>query len=59
MELREGDSLRIGGSSRIYKLHWIPLSQAYDLESHYYVSASDAPLTEEKEEEVSMEACQV
>ncbi|EXB57391.1 Nuclear inhibitor of protein phosphatase 1 [Morus notabilis] len=57
VELREGDSFRIGGSSRIYKLHWIPLSQAYDFESHY-VSASDAPLTEEIEEEVSTEACQ-
>lgn len=32
-ELKEGDTLKIGGSSRAYKLHWIPLSQAYDFEN--------------------------
>lgn len=44
VKLKEGDTLRIGGSSRVYRLHWIPMSQAYN-------SASDVPMEEEKEHE--------
>ncbi|XP_050364166.1 FHA domain-containing protein PS1 [Argentina anserina] len=29
-ELRQGDTLRVGASSRLYRLHWLPLSHAYD-----------------------------
>ncbi|KAL6213810.1 hypothetical protein ACLB2K_013249 [Fragaria x ananassa] len=29
VELRQGDTLRVGASSRLYRLHWIPLSHAY------------------------------
>lgn len=65
VDLTEGDILRVGVSSRAYKLHWVPLSQAYDLEQSF-VSASDVSLVEGKEEETSaagegnvMEACQV
>ncbi|KAL5558487.1 hypothetical protein UlMin_034698 [Ulmus minor] len=47
VELNEGDTLKIGVSSRVYRLHWIPLSCAYDFESSY-VSASDLSLMEEK-----------
>ncbi|PON80770.1 Serine/threonine protein kinase [Parasponia andersonii] len=54
VELKEGDSLRIGGSSRVYRLHWIPLSRAYDFET-LYVSASDIPMPEEKEDEIEVE----
>ncbi|KAF3445464.1 hypothetical protein FNV43_RR10640 [Rhamnella rubrinervis] len=50
VKLKEGDTLRIGGSSRVYRLHWIPLSQAYDLENPY-VSASDVPMAEKNEHE--------
>ncbi|KAK7277334.1 hypothetical protein RIF29_18485 [Crotalaria pallida] len=32
VDMKEGDTLRIGASSRIYRLHWIPISQAYHLE---------------------------
>ncbi|KAH0910873.1 hypothetical protein HID58_034194, partial [Brassica napus] len=31
VEVKEGDVIRIGGSTRIYSLHWIPLSRAYDI----------------------------
>lgn len=48
--LTEGDILRVGVSSRVYRLHWVPLSQAYDLDRSF-VSASDVSLVEEMEEE--------
>ncbi|GMH00314.1 hypothetical protein Nepgr_002153 [Nepenthes gracilis] len=47
MELNEGDTLRIGGSSRLYRLHWIPLTQAYDFQNPF-VPALDAPAPEEQ-----------
>lgn len=51
VELSEGDTLRVGGSSRVYRLHWVPLSRAYDFENPF-VSALDASgVDEEKEEE--------
>ncbi|KAI9085559.1 hypothetical protein K1719_032402 [Acacia pycnantha] len=40
VEMKEGDTLRIGASSRLYRLHWIPISRAYDLENPF-VSESD------------------
>ncbi|KAG8483665.1 hypothetical protein CXB51_022497 [Gossypium anomalum] len=49
VELNEGDTIKLGGSTRVYKLHWIPMSRAYDMENRY-VSAMDVPLEEEKEE---------
>lgn len=51
VELKEGDIIRLGSSSRIYRLHWVPLSQAYDLENPF-VSASDVLMEEEKEDEI-------
>ncbi|CAB4289492.1 unnamed protein product [Prunus armeniaca] len=47
VELREGDILRVGGSSRVYSLHWIPLSRAYDFETSY------VPLTNNDEDETA------
>lgn len=58
VELKEGDSLRIGGSSRVYRLHWVPLSHAYDFGSPF-VSASDVPMPEEKEDEIEAEGWEV
>ncbi|KHG30715.1 Kanadaptin [Gossypium arboreum] len=49
VELNEGDTIKLGGSTRVYKLHWIPMSRAYDMENPY-VSAMDVPMEEEKEE---------
>lgn len=50
MELNDGDTIRVGGSSRVYRLHWVPLSRAYDVENPF-VSASDMAMIQEKEEE--------
>ncbi|KAG8633390.1 FHA domain-containing protein PS1 isoform X3 [Manihot esculenta] len=50
VELNEGGTLRVGGSTRVYRLHWVPLSRAYDLENPF-VSEEDLAITEEKEEE--------
>ncbi|CAA7400320.1 unnamed protein product [Spirodela intermedia] len=34
MDLAEGDTMRIGASSRIYELHWIPQRTAFELDNH-------------------------
>ncbi|KAK9713769.1 hypothetical protein RND81_06G050300 [Saponaria officinalis] len=49
--VKEGDHLRIGGSSRVYKLHWIPLSLAYDV-SKPFVPPLDLPDQHEDEDEL-------
>lgn len=53
VEVKEGDVIRIGGSTRIYRLHWIPLSRAYDIENPF-VSPLDASIVMEQEEENRM-----
>lgn len=53
MEVEEGDTIRIGGSTRIYRLHWIPLSRAYDIDNPF-VSPLDASTVMEQEEENRM-----
>lgn len=58
VELNEGDTLKIGGSTRVYRLHWIPLSQAYDMD-YSFVSELDVPVAEEQEEESQVEPHQV
>ncbi|KAK4859415.1 hypothetical protein QYF36_005019 [Acer negundo] len=50
VELNEGDTIRVGGSTRMYKLHWVPLSQAYDMENPF-VSRLDVSMAESKEVE--------
>ncbi|WCJ44115.1 forkhead-associated (FHA) domain-containing protein [Euphorbia peplus] len=50
IELKEGDTIRMGASTRVYRLHWVPLSRVYDLENPF-VSDSDLALYGEKEEE--------
>ncbi|XP_021760453.1 FHA domain-containing protein PS1-like [Chenopodium quinoa] len=47
--MNESDSLRIGGSSRVYKLHWIPLSQAYDV-SNPFVPPLDFVQSQDEDE---------
>ncbi|XP_044504799.1 FHA domain-containing protein PS1-like isoform X3 [Mangifera indica] len=54
VELTEGDTLKIGGSTRVYRLHWIPLSQAYDMDNPF-VWPLVVPVAEEKEEENQVE----
>lgn len=53
VEVKENDVIRIGGSTRIYRLHWIPLSRAYDIDNPF-VSHLDASTVTEKEEENRM-----
>ncbi|XP_019099370.1 PREDICTED: FHA domain-containing protein PS1-like [Camelina sativa] len=53
VEVEEGDTIRIGGSTRIYRLHWIPLSRAYDFDNPF-VSPLDASMVMEQEEENRM-----
>jgi hypothetical protein len=59
VELKEGDTVRVGGSSRVYRLHWVPLSRAYDLENPFVPPTLDVYMTEEKEEENTLETYQV
>ncbi|KAI3752732.1 hypothetical protein L2E82_24768 [Cichorium intybus] len=35
VKLKEGDTMKMGGSSRIYELHWVPLSQAFDVDDPF------------------------
>lgn len=35
VKLKEGDTVKMGGSSRIYELHWVPLSQAFDVDDPF------------------------
>lgn len=32
IELIEGDTIRLGASTRTYRLHWMPLSHAFEME---------------------------
>ncbi|XVF63265.1 hypothetical protein PTKIN_Ptkin09bG0073800 [Pterospermum kingtungense] len=50
VELNEGDTIKVGGSTRIYKLHWIPMCRAYDMEIPF-LSAMDVSMEREKEGE--------
>jgi hypothetical protein len=59
VELKEEDTVRVGGSSREYRLHWVPLSRAYDLENPFVPPKLDVCMTEEKEEENAVETYQV
>ncbi|XP_058088231.1 FHA domain-containing protein PS1 [Magnolia sinica] len=47
LEMVEGDTLRLGASTRIYKLLWVPLSHAFEIEKPL-ISPEAVP--EEKEE---------
>lgn len=50
VELNEGDTIRVGGSTRVYRLHWVPLSRAYDMENPF-ISESDVAMLKENEKE--------
>lgn len=54
VDLSEGDTLRVGGSTRVYSLHWIPMDQAYEVENRFV----SLQITEEKEEENAVESFQ-
>lgn len=47
--------IQVGGSSRTYRLHWLPLSQAYASDSYCpVISASDVTMSENEENENAM-----
>lgn len=50
VELDEGDTLRLGGSTRVYRLHWVPLSRAYDMD-YPFLSPIDLSVAEAKLED--------
>ncbi|KAJ4826180.1 hypothetical protein Tsubulata_034277 [Turnera subulata] len=50
VELNEGDTIKLGGSTRVYKLHWVPLSRAYDVDNPF-ISETDLEVIREKEDE--------
>ncbi|KAJ4766641.1 hypothetical protein LUZ62_077016 [Rhynchospora pubera] len=52
VDLKEGDVLRIGASTREYRFHWLSLNEAYEMENPL------PPLIEEKEETHQEEICQ-
>ncbi|KAL0560407.1 hypothetical protein IC582_000812 [Cucumis melo] len=59
VEMKEGDTLRVGGSSRVYRLHWVPLSCAYDFEGPKEKKDDEVAIVEEKavkdcEKEISL-----
>ncbi|KMT20061.1 hypothetical protein BVRB_1g000800 [Beta vulgaris subsp. vulgaris] len=50
--INENDTLRIGGSSRVYKLQWIPLSKAYDVSNPFVPPLDFVQLKQDEEEEI-------
>ncbi|KAI3464411.1 hypothetical protein Pfo_021074 [Paulownia fortunei] len=50
MKLNEGDTLHLGASSRLYRLNWVPLSCAYDIDNPF-VPQLDAADTFDEETE--------
>lgn len=53
VELNEGDTVRLGGSSRLYRLHWVPLSRAYDLDDPFVPPTDVLMPVKESEEEMN------
>ncbi|KAL7603204.1 hypothetical protein Lser_V15G18719 [Lactuca serriola] len=51
VKLKEGDTVKMGGSSRVYELHWVPLNQAFDVNDPF------VPPTFRKQEETQDESC--
>ncbi|CAN1175658.1 FHA domain-containing protein PS1 [Linum perenne] len=45
VEIREGDTIVVGASTRVYRLNWVPLSRAYGMQS----PSASAAMVEERE----------
>lgn len=52
VDLNEGDIVQLGGSSRRYMLHWVPMSRAYNLDVPF-VPPMDVLMTVKEAEELS------
>ncbi|XP_076931684.1 FHA domain-containing protein PS1-like [Bidens hawaiensis] len=56
VKLKEGDTMRLGASSRVYELHWVPRSQAYDVDEQFVpavctINEESDRIADEKHEE--------
>ncbi|XP_075509350.1 FHA domain-containing protein PS1-like [Primulina tabacum] len=51
MKVNEGDTLQLGGSSRLYKLNWIPLTRAYDIDNPFVPQLDDTNIVEKDAED--------
>ncbi|KAL7164104.1 hypothetical protein ACSBR2_040087 [Camellia fascicularis] len=51
VELNEGDTVRLGSSSRVYRLHWVPVSRAYDMENPFVPPSDVSVQVEESKRE--------
>ncbi|KAM3305933.1 FHA domain-containing protein PS1 [Capsicum chacoense] len=43
--------MQLGGSSRVYRLHWVPISYAYDFENRFVPTLGDSEPEESTQEE--------
>ncbi|XP_051123789.1 FHA domain-containing protein PS1 [Andrographis paniculata] len=55
IHLTDGDTLRLGASSRLYKFSWVPISYAYDIDNPFVpeLSASHIVVEEEIQEAIN------
>ncbi|KAL0360119.1 UNVERIFIED_CONTAM: FHA domain-containing protein PS1 [Sesamum radiatum] len=53
MKLNDSDMLRLGASSRLYRLNWVPLSSAYDLDKPFLPQLDTADTIEEEDDGVT------
>ncbi|KAL7246960.1 hypothetical protein ACSBR2_001969 [Camellia fascicularis] len=51
VELNEGDAVRLGSSSRVYRLRWVPVSRAYDMENPFVPPSDVSVQVEESKRE--------
>ncbi|GMP79183.1 hypothetical protein CsSME_00034832 [Camellia sinensis var. sinensis] len=51
VELNEGDTVRLASSSRVYRLHWVPVSCAYDMENPFVPPSDVSVQVEESKRE--------
>ncbi|CAI9754325.1 unnamed protein product [Fraxinus pennsylvanica] len=51
VELKEGDTMQLGGSRRLYRLHWLPITRAYDLDNPFVPPFDTSDAVEETEGE--------
>ena len=54
VKLNEGDTLRLGGSTRVYRLHWVPLSHAYDMKNPFVPPLDELEPVEQRAEQIPM-----
>nr|GMC47532.1 FHA domain-containing protein PS1 [Ipomoea batatas] len=55
VELQEGDTMQLGGSSRVYRLYWMPFSRAYDLETPFFPPILESEPVKEGEGETNQD----